>query len=222
MSDYFPAPSTVIESLQLREFVFGEFEAIPRDVLITRHPANRSLASGRAISRPFNDPFEYPHILAEPRPQEIPAFIFAEPVHVKDTRRHSERTLHGEPMAKVVAHVISAEGQHRHGIAAHLANCACRCRCRFRSHRCAYVDAGAPVEGLVHQRHRSGATTPKDKCTDWYAFRIFPGRVDGRALRSGRGESGVRVSGLATGLSSDLRSPPVSLPIRTLCWRFVR
>ena len=52
-------------------------------------------------------------------------------------------------------------------------------------------------------------------------FGSLPVRVDGRTLRRGRGEAGVRVRGLRAGLARDLRRPPLALPVDALGRRLV-
>src|SRR5258708_27645260 len=64
------------------------------------------------------DPFEHAEILAEAGPEKFSVSIFTEPVYVEDARSHAERALHFDPVAEVIAHVISAEGKHGHGVAA--------------------------------------------------------------------------------------------------------
>ena len=71
---------------------------------------------------------------------------------MEDARGGGELALHAEPVPEVVAHVVAAEGQHGHGIAADLADGAAGGGGGFRAHGGADVDAGGPVEGLVDER----------------------------------------------------------------------
>ena len=41
---------------------------------------------------------------------------------MKDTRGFCERALHADPVTEVIAHVIAAEREHGHRIAAHFPN----------------------------------------------------------------------------------------------------
>src|SRR3954452_24867724 len=127
MTDYLGAPRPIIKGLNFYKFIFRELKTVPGDVLVARHPADGRFASSRTIPGPVSNPLEYAHVLAKARPQEIAALIFAKPIHVENARRYGERALHREPMAEVVTHVISAEGQHRHRIAAHFAHRTCCC-----------------------------------------------------------------------------------------------
>ena len=84
----------------------------------------------------------------KPGQMNLPFGVLAEPVDVEDARRLAELALHLDPVAEIVAHVIAAEGQHRHGIAANFADGARGGRRHFRAHGGADVNAGAPVESL--------------------------------------------------------------------------
>src|SRR3954447_15114711 len=102
-------------------------------------------------------------------------------------------------MAEVVTHVISAEGQHCHGIAAHFADRACGGRCRFRAHGGSYVNARTPVECLVNEGHGSGPSSSENNGADGNALRILPSWIDGWTLRGGRCKPGVRMGRLSAG-----------------------
>ena len=85
-------------------------------------------------------------------PEELAVVVLAEPVDVEDAGRGGERALHLDPVAEVVAHVIAAEGQHGHGVAADLADGRAGGGGGLGAHGGADVDAGRPVEGLVDER----------------------------------------------------------------------
>ena len=167
--------------------------------------------------RAVHDPLEHAHVFAEARPDEFAVGVFAEPVHMEDARRLAQRSLHLDPVAEIVAHVVTAERQHRHRIAAHLADRSRSRGRRFRAHGRARIDAGAPVEGLVNQRHGGRAASAENDGADRHAVGIFPRRIDGRALRSRRGEARIGMRGLRAGALRDLRastSCPASRDIR--------
>ena len=67
---------------------------------------------------------------------------------MEDARRDREPALHLDPVAEVVAHVVAAEGQHGHGIAAQLADGAGGRGGHFGAHGRANVHAARPVECL--------------------------------------------------------------------------
>ena len=103
-------PGGAVEVLQLFEFFLREIESLPVDVRIVRHPADGRFLGFAVAVGAIDDPFEYPHVFAEAGPEEFALGVLAEPVHVKDARRFAQVTLHADPVAEVVAHVVAAEG----------------------------------------------------------------------------------------------------------------
>src|SRR5438270_5910351 len=53
----------------------------------------RSLLCSGAAARTIHNPFQYPHIPAETRPDEVTIRVFPEPVHKEDPRRYAHLTL---------------------------------------------------------------------------------------------------------------------------------
>ena len=78
-----------------------------------------------------------------------------------------------QPVAEVVAHVVAAEGQHGHRIAAHDADRAALRRGRLRRHRRADEDAVLPVERLEDERRRARAAAAEDDRRDRHALRVL-------------------------------------------------
>ncbi len=64
----------------------------------------------------------------------------------------------GQPVSEVVGHVVAAEGDHGHGIAAHHADLARDGRRRLRAHGRTEEDAMRPVKGFEDER--DGARPP--------------------------------------------------------------
>src|SRR6266516_7336936 len=91
-----------IEIVQARQPTDGRFD--------------RGFASLAAIDHPFQDA----HIVAEAGPEKFSVRALAKPVHVKDEWWISQPLSDLEPMAKIIAHVVAAKGQHRNGITSHL------------------------------------------------------------------------------------------------------
>ena len=58
----------------------------------------------------------------KPGQRNLPFVILAEPVDVEDARSDGEAALHLDPVTEVVAHVVAAEGEHGHGVAADFAD----------------------------------------------------------------------------------------------------
>ncbi|KAG0776524.1 hypothetical protein G6F22_012509 [Rhizopus arrhizus] len=113
-----------------------------------------------------------------------------------------------------VAPVAStAERQHGERVAAHHALLPDGGGGGLRTHGRGHVDAFDPVARLGYQRHRGGAAAAEDEGVDDHAFGVFPFRIDGRALRGRRGETRVRVRGLAAGFARDGGRPVLALPV---------
>ncbi len=91
----------------------------------------------------------------------------------------------------------------------------------LRSHGGADVNSRAPVESLVDQRNGAGAAAAENDGADGHAVGIFPGRIDGRALRSRSGEARIGMRRLGAGFFRDLRRPHVALPVQALGGRLV-
>src|ERR1700676_4505146 len=125
-------------------------------------------------------------------------------------------------MTEVVAHVITAERKHGHRVSANFPHRACCCRRSFRAHRCADIDAGAPVESLENERHRGCSAAAEDDGADGDAAGIFPRGIDRGTLRSWRSEAGVWMCGLCARFFGDFRSPLLALPIEAFGRRCVR
>src|SRR5271170_8133119 len=123
-------PGFTIHALEVVESCPFHGQTVPLDILESGCPANRSFHSLSPAPHPIHNPLQNAHVLAEPRPQVSAIPVFPEPVDMEDARGGGELTLHAQPMPEVVAHVIAAEGQHGHRVAAYLA---ARSSCRSRS-----------------------------------------------------------------------------------------
>ena len=143
----------------------------------------------------FDHPFQNAGVLAVAGPEELALGAFSEPVHMKNAGHIFDEFPHLEPVSEVVAHVVTAEGQHRHRVAAHLAERAGGGSGHLGSHRGTEIDAVRPVEGLENERHRRGAASAENDRADWHAGGVFPLGVDHRAIPRWRGEAAVRVAG---------------------------
>src|SRR5215470_13714762 len=135
MTDDFLLPGVAVDFLQLIELLFWKIQAGPVDIFVKRSPADRRFFGARAAVHAVYNPLQHSKIVAETRPQKSAFFILAEPVHVENARRHAKRTLHFDPVAEIVAHVVTAKGKHSHWIAANLADLASRGGSHFRAHR---------------------------------------------------------------------------------------
>src|SRR5690349_821054 len=115
-------------------------------------PTNGRLERRACSFTPVDDPLENAHVFAKARPEELPVSAFSKPVYAKDLRRIRQLCTDVQPMLEILADVISAEWQHRHRIASHLANCAGRGRGSFRCHGGAKVNTMSPIKCLIEQQ----------------------------------------------------------------------
>src|SRR5271170_467424 len=115
-------PLRAVDGLEGVEGFAGEVEALPVDVVEVRGPADGGFFAESAAADTVDDPLEDAHVFAVAGPEEAAVGRFAEPVDVEDAWRGGEVALHLEPVTEVVAHVVTAEGQHSHRIAPHLAD----------------------------------------------------------------------------------------------------
>src|SRR6185436_21138577 len=103
-------PCARVDARQLVEARRVDFlQALPVQILMSRHGAERRLHALPAPLATFQDPGEDAHVLAEARPQELAVRIAPEPVDAEDLRQFLYRATHLQPMAEVVAHVVAAE-----------------------------------------------------------------------------------------------------------------
>jgi len=77
---------------QVVELVRREIEALPFDVLVPRHPAERALDGVAATVHSVDDPLQHPHVIAEAGPDELAVLVLTEPVDSEDLRRIGEAT----------------------------------------------------------------------------------------------------------------------------------
>ena len=195
VADDLSLPGCAIDLLELveggAELGFGEVESGPLDVVEVGGPADRRLPGAHPAMDAVDDPLEDAHVLCVAGPEEAAVLVLAEPVDVEDARGDGERALHFDPVAEVVSHVVAAEGQHGHGVAADPACGRAGCGGGLRAHGCAGVDAGGPVEGLVDERDGGGAAASEDDGGDRDSVGVLPVGIDRGALRGGRGEAAI-------------------------------
>src|ERR1700688_4979964 len=102
--------------------------------------------------RTIHDPLQHAHVLAEARPQELAVFVLAEPVDMIDPGSLAQGALHLDPVPEIIAHVIAAERQHGHWIAADLPHRPDDGCSGLRTHCGARVNTPGPIEGLIYER----------------------------------------------------------------------
>ena len=113
-------------------------------------------------------------------------------------------------MSKIVAHVIAAEGQHCHGVAAHNAHStggSCGC---FRSHGGTDEHAVLPAAGLIYQRSGFRPAPAENHCGNGHALRVVKFRAYTGAVFRRSGKTAVGVGGFFRGCGG---VPGVALPV---------
>src|SRR4051812_15740692 len=113
-----------------------------------RNESNRRFVCPRAAFASIDDPLQHVHVFAKAGPEKLSVGAFPEPVYVEDQGRIFQARAHLEPVAKIIAHAVSAEREHRHRIASNLSDCARRRRRRLRGHGRTDIDAVDPIERL--------------------------------------------------------------------------
>ena len=131
---------------------------------------------------------------------------------MEDARRLAELPLHHDPVTEIVTHVIAAERQHRHRVAAYLADGAAGCGGRLGAHGGADIDTARPIEGLEHQRNRARTAAAEDDRADRHAGGVLPVGIDARALPRWRREARVGMRRLPTATGHPLLALPVDRP----------
>src|SRR5260370_453689 len=122
-----------------------------------RVPADRGLARRAARAAALGDPFQDANAFAKSRPEELSRGILAKPVDVKNEGHFvAAAAPHVEPMPQVIAHVVSAEREHRHRVAPQLTDSTGGGGRLFAAHRRPQICPMLPVERLIDQRHDRG------------------------------------------------------------------
>src|SRR5580693_2364433 len=99
----------------------------------------------RAAFDAVEHPFQDAHVFAVTGPEKFSIFISAEPVHMENLGRVLNLPSHLEPMPEIIAHVVTAERKHGHGIATGDAYSAGSSSSGFRGQRGADKYAVLPV-----------------------------------------------------------------------------
>ena len=182
--------------LELLEVLGGDLflESAHVEILVLRDPSDRGLQGMGSPLAALDDPLEDAHVVAETGPEELALVALAEPVHVEDARDVFHELLHLEPVRKVVSHVVAAEGEHGHRIAANLTDRPGGRGRHLGPHGRPKVDTVDPVEGLKDEGHRGGPAPAEDHGADAHSLGVFPVGVDDGTVPGGGREAAVRVA----------------------------
>src|SRR6266516_5154457 len=192
----FSLPLLVIDAEKFDDGFVLDVELIEIEIVRAGQTADGRLNRAPGSFAAMDDPFEHPHVLAETGPEKFPVRAFAKPVHVKNKRRIGEALSDLKPMPEVIADVVAAKWQHRHGITPNLANRSGCARGCFRSHRRAEINAVLPVKRLKHERHRIAAASAEDDRANRDAVAFFNIDIERGIVAHGRGEPAVWMRGL--------------------------
>src|SRR5205085_5614489 len=113
-----------------------------------------------------------------------------------------------EPMLEVLAHVVSAEGQHRHWVTPHLADSTNSGGGHFRAHGCADIRPMFPIACLKDERHGVAAPPPENDGTDGNAAAILNTGLEHRVIPHRSGEPAVRMPGFLSGSGRPIGAAP--------------
>src|SRR5579864_90959 len=188
-------PFVALDSEQRTHRLPGDIKVFEVEIFRARNGADLCFGAAAAPLAAIKDPLQDSHVFAETGPQKFSVRIFAKPIHMKDERRITEARANLEPMLKVLAHVVPAERQHRHGIAPNLANCAgCRGG-RFRTHGGADVGAVLPIARLKNKRHGVAAASAENDRADRNGFAFLEIRIENGIVAAWRGKTRIRMGG---------------------------
>ena len=125
--------------------------------------------------------------------------ILPEPVDVKHLRQLVRFRAEAQPVSPVVGHVVTAEGQHRHGIPAHHPHRAGGRGGGFRGGGSAHEHPVLPIERLEDQRRKRGPPPAEQDRRDRHALGLLHGGSIAGQLGGGEREAGVGMGRRAVG-----------------------
>src|SRR5215469_10791583 len=191
----FGAPAFHVDVQQRLKFGLRQAETVEIQVLRAREIADRGFLGALTAGTAAQDPFQYAHIVAKTRPQELAVLAFAEPVDVKDLRQLRAGLVQAQPVPEIIGEVVAAERLHRHRIAAQHAHRAGRGGGGFRAHRRADQYAVGPVARLEHERNQMLAAAAENDRGNRHAFGILGVRRPARTLLGRYREARIRMRG---------------------------
>ncbi len=160
----------------------------------------RGDGDGRGCKRfigTLKDPLEDTCVFTKTGPHVATVLVLAEPVDLEDTREIVDifdAVADVEPVLKVLAHVVAAEGEHRKGIMTELSDLSLGSSGGLRGDAGAKEGALSPVEGLDDKRDGAGTTTSKEDGRDGNTFDVLPVGIKSGALVGGNGKARVGMS----------------------------
>ena len=216
-------PNVAVDREQLVQLFAGDVQTGQIQTLRRGDVADGRLDRVRVASAPVQNPLDHSQVLAESGPQELAVLVLAEPIGVEDLGRPAHPPPHLQPMLEVLAHVVTAERQHRHRIAARFALLAELGSRPFRAHRRADKRAVFPVECLVHQRRQVRPPPAENDGRNGHPVMVLGAERVRRTLNQGGRKAAVPVRAqdrVAVGVHG-VGSPRFALPVQRLGRRLV-
>src|ERR1700678_747980 len=115
-SSYFFGPIAGIHAKQFIKGLARDCKAVEIERTRSRNIADRCFGGIRALFNAVEHPFQDAYIFAVSGPEQFPALIPAEPIHMENFGSVFESGTHLQPMPEIIAHVVTAERKHGHGI----------------------------------------------------------------------------------------------------------
>ena len=145
---HFGEPAINVYAQQFDQIVGGNIQALGIHIGGIRQPPNGCVCGVDLAVAALKNPLQDAAVLAVAGPEKLAVFVLPEPVHVEDPGQLGCVGVFAdfEPVREVVAHVVAAEGKHRHGIAAELAYLAHNGGCSLAAGGCAKERAVLPVK----------------------------------------------------------------------------
>src|ERR1041385_379086 len=103
MKKQFLFPQRRINIHDLTKLFFRIVKPIPVDVLVPRHPTDRTLNRRSMPVNAINYPFQYANIFTKSRPGELALFIFSKPINSKYSWCVGKIASILDPMIDVIA-----------------------------------------------------------------------------------------------------------------------
>jgi len=219
-------PEVLVNGKEILYYVNGDafaFKTGDVDIFGLGKVTDSGLVSSYLACAAVKDPEKNTHIVAKAGPDEVAFIVGSEPVNVEDKGNVRHDVRHAEPMSKVIAHIVAAEGKHSHGVSSYYADSTGSSCGSFGSHSGTNEYAVGPVKGLIYEGSGLSSSATEDDSIDGNACRIVEFRGDAGAVFSKSGETAVGMS--ATGrlilLVVGSVIPLVALPVDCVCGRIV-
>src|SRR5271157_3485988 len=199
----FGKPAVHVHAQQPGEIGGRETKSLGIQIRRLGKPANWRIHSVYFAIAALEDPFQHTAVLAESGPEELAVLVGAEPVHVIDLRELGAGPgADPEIVGEVVAHVVAAEGEHRHRVAAKFSDFAGGGRGGFAARSRPQKRSVLPTERLGHEWNNPSSAATEKNCVDRHTLGVLPLRSNHGALPCRNGEAAIGMSCFARTIRS--------------------